>query len=390
MGSPESGPRPASAPGRAPVLAVDAALGACFLAALLVERFMLAPDPARSAAAGVVAGAGLAVAIALRRRFPFGAFMLSAAALCLEVLITSPSWLAPYANLLGVFSVALYGSRRQAWWSLGILVGCIAVYFVARGGITAPTQPAGVLLVWMAMWSVGYAMARRREEQRTARRLIQERAVAGERARIARELHDLVGHTVNLMLMQAGAGRRVLDKDPEKARGLLSDLERAGRDALTELDRVLGVLRSDDPDGDRPADASGLALLPDLAQRMTQAGLRVTVRIDADLAELPRSLDLTAYRIVQEGLTNALKHADAGTAEVTLRRDGQWLELVIRDDGRGPAADYRPGRGLLGIRERVALFDGTLAYGPAGRAGFQIAARLPLTTVTAAAGEPAR
>jgi len=355
------------------------------LAALLVERFMLDPGPAREAAAGVLAGVGLGVAVALRRRFPFGAFVVSAAALCLEVVAASPSWLAPYANLLGVFSVALYATRRQAWWGLAILVGCIAVYFAARDDLTAPTQPAGVLLVWLAMWSVGYTMARRREEQQTARRLIQERAVAGERARIARELHDLVGHTVNLMLMQAGAGRRVLDRDPEKARGLLSDLERAGRDALTELDRVLGVLRSDDPDGDRPADASGIALLPDLAKRMTQAGLRVTVRVDAGL-DLPRSLDLTAYRIVQEGLTNALKHADATSAEATLRRDGTCLDVVIRDDGRGPAAGYRPGRGLLGIRERVALFDGTVTDGPAARGGFQVHARLPLAT----AEEPVR
>ncbi|GID30522.1 sensor histidine kinase [Paractinoplanes brasiliensis] len=380
MATPASGTLPVSATGRLPALAVDTVLGAGFLVALLVERFMQAPGPPGSA---VVAGAGLAVATALRRRFPFGAFLLSAAALCLEVLVASPSWLAPYANLLGVFSVALYATRRQARWSLGVLFGCIAVYFTARGGITAPTQPAGVLLVWLAMWSVGYAMARRREEQQTARRLVQERAVAGERARIARELHDLVGHTVNLMLMQAGAGRRVLDKDPEKTRGLLSDLERAGRDALTELDRVLGVLRSDDPGGDQPADASGLALLPDLARRMTEAGLRVTVRIDDGLAELPRSLDLTAYRIIQESLTNALKHADARTAGVSLRRDGQWLEMAIRDDGRGPATDYRPGRGLLGIRERVALFEGTVTYGPAGRAGFQVTARLPLTPAEA-------
>ncbi|GIH23553.1 two-component sensor histidine kinase [Acrocarpospora phusangensis] len=376
--------------GRTSALAVDGVLGAGFLVALLVERFMLDATPASGwdAAAGVVAGVGLAVAVALRRRVPFGAFVLSAAALCFEVFVASPSWLAPYANLLGVFSVALYAGRRQAWWGLGVLLGCIGVYFAARD-VTAPTQPAGVLLVWLAMWSVGYAMARRREEQQTARRLIQERAVAGERARIARELHDLVGHTVNLMLMQAGAGRRVLDKDPAKARELLSDLERAGRDALTELDRVLGVLRSDDPDGDRPADASGVATLPDLAQRMSQAGLRVTVQVGGGL-DLPRSLDLTAYRIVQESLTNALKHADASGADVTLRRDGPWLEVVIRDDGRGPAVGYRPGRGLLGIRERVALFDGTVTYGPAGRGGFQVHARLPLTAVTTAVEEPAR
>lgn len=376
--------------GRVSVLAGDGVLGVSFLAALLIERFMLAPVPVRYATVSVAVGVGLGVALTLRRRFPFGALVLSATALCVEVLATSPSWLGPYANLLGVYSVALYATRRQAWWSLTILIGCIAVYFAARDDIPTLTQPAGVVVVWLAMWSVGYVTARRREEQRTARQLIQERAVAGERARIARELHDLVGHTVNLMLMQAGAGRRVFDKDPDKARGLLADLERAGRDALTELDRMLGVLRSDDPDGDRPADTSGLSLLPDLAQRISQAGLRVTVELRTDVAGLPRSLDLTAYRIVQESLTNALKHADAHTAAVVVRGDGQWLDVVIRDDGRGPAADYRPRRGLLGIHERVTLFDGSVTFGPADRAGFQVHARLPLTSLTAAAGEPAR
>jgi signal transduction histidine kinase len=224
-------------------------------------------------------------------------------------------------------------------------------------------------------------MARRREEQQIARQLVQERAMAGERARIARELHDLIGHTVNLMLMQAGAGRRVLDRDPAKARDLLTELERAGRDALAELDRVLGVLSSDDPGGDRPVDAYGLDLLPALAERMTEAGLRVTTAIGPGVRNLPHSLDLTAYRIVQESLTNALKHADAHAARVTVRIDGRWLDITVHDDGRGPAAGYQPGRGLLGIRERAALFGGTATHGPGDTGGFRVHCRLPLASV---------
>ncbi|BCJ55056.1 two-component sensor histidine kinase [Actinoplanes sp. NBRC 14428] len=365
--------------------AADLALAAVFLAALLTERFMLDPVPARYAAAATAAGTAMAVALALRRRLPFGAFLLSGAALCAEALTTPASWLSPYANLLGTFSVALYATARRARWALVVLAGCTAVYFAARDDVVRLTQPTGVLLVWLALWSAGYAMARRREEQRTARELIQERAMTDERARIARELHDLIGHTVNLMLVQAGAGRRVLDHDPERAKGLLSELERAGREALTELDRVLGLLRDEDGAGAWSTEAYGLELLPGLAERMAQAGLRVTVRNEVPPGGLPHSLDLTAYRIVQEGLTNVLKHADARTARVSLRLDDGWLGITVEDNGRGPAGSYRPGRGLLGIRERAALFGGTVTHGPgrdpAGTGGFTMRCRLRATPV---------
>jgi signal transduction histidine kinase len=180
------------------------------------------------------------------------------------------------------------------------------------------------------------------------------------------------------MLMQAGAGRRVLDQAPDKTRELLLDLEQAGRDALAELDRVLGVLRADDPDGGLPSGAPGLAVLPDLAQRMTQAGLRVGVRVDPDMPPLPRSLDLSAYRVVQESLTNAFKHGEARTASVMVSHDGVALGIEVRNDGHGPRPGYVPGRGLLGIGERVALFGGSVEHGAGERGGFWVRARLPL------------
>jgi signal transduction histidine kinase len=362
-------------PGRRPVLAVDATLGGCFLVALLAERFMLDPVPAGDAVAAVIAGVVLAAAVALRRRLPFTAFLLSAVALCLEALATPVSWLSPYANLLWVYSVARHASRWRAWWGLAGTVVCILVYFTARDGVLQPTQPLGVLVVWPAMWTAGYAMARRQEEQETVRRLDRERAVAVERSRIARELHDLIGHTVNLMLVQAGAGRRLLDQDPVRARDLLLDLERSGRDALTELDRVLGVLGAARPEPEQELGADGLGMLPDLARRMTEAGLPTTVDVGPEVGELPRSLDLTAYRIVQEGLTNALRHAAATRAWVTLRGDDGWLEITVRDDGRCAADGYRPGRGLIGIGERAAMFGGTVTHGP-GRDGFSLRCRL--------------
>jgi signal transduction histidine kinase len=195
-------------------------------------------------------------------------------------------------------------------------------------------------------------------------------------------LHDLIGHTVNVMLVQAGAGRRMLDRDPEQTRELLAGLEQTGRDALTELDRVLGVLRPDVPGTDSPGadqpESAGLANLPELARRMTEAGVRVSVRVEPDLSPLPRSLDLSAYRIVQEALTNALKHGEAGSARVTVRRDGRAVDIEVRDDGRGAPPGYAPGRGLLGIGERVALFGGRVEHGPGDRGGFRLRAVLPL------------
>lgn len=369
-------------------LVVDASLGAIFLIMLLVERLVVAPVPHASIPVAVAVAIGIAGGLALRRRVPLAAYVLNSAALIVGVLAMPPSPLSPYANLIGLFSVGLYATRRRAWWGLVGFLAVMPAYFAAVGPPYRPTPIGGVLFVWALAWAVGYGSARRREEQRAARRLMRQQVVADERARIARELHDLIGHTVNLMLVQAGAGRRVLDSDPEKTRELLVGLEQTGRDALTELDRVLGVLRRDRRGADsRDVDsagadgreiAPGLADLPDLAQRMTQAGIRVSVQVEPELSQLPRSLDLSAYRIVQEALTNALKHGEAVSAGVTVRRDGQVLVIEVRDDGRGAHSGYVPGRGLLGIGERVALFGGSLEHGPGERGGFELRALLPL------------
>src|SRR5439155_22334920 len=187
-----------------------------------------------------------------RRRLPLAAYVFGSAGLMVETLAGVPSALSPYANQIGVYSVGLYATRRRAPWGLVVMVAGVAVYFRAAPGQFNLAQPAGVLFVWLLAWGIGYSTARRREEQAAARLLARQQAVAEERTRIARELHDLIGHTVNLMLVQAGAGRRMLDRDPEQTRELLAGLEQTGRDALTELDRVLGILRRDGPDGGDP------------------------------------------------------------------------------------------------------------------------------------------
>jgi signal transduction histidine kinase len=361
-------------------LQVDSALGALFLALLLVERWVVAPVPSGELPLATGLGVVLAAALALRRRIPLAAHVLGAVALVAEALTVTPSLFSPYANQILVYSVGRHATRPRAWCGLVIQVVGVAAYFAAVDP-QHPSRAARVLFVWLLAWAVGYAIARRRAEQAVARALVRRQAVADERTRIARELHDVLGHTISLMLVQAGAGRRLLAEDPPRAGDLLLGMEQTGRDALTELDRVLGVLREP---GDRDADRAtppGVADLAGLAERMRRAGLRVTLRLDPGPDPLPRSLDVSVYRIVQETLTNALRHSEAGSAVVEVRRDAaapDVLDVEVRDDGRGAPADLVPGRGLLGIRERVALFDGRVEYGPTGRGGFRVHVRLPI------------
>ena len=182
-------------------------------------------------------------------------------------------------------------------------------------------------------WGFGYSLARRREEQGRAERAIRRQVVAEEDARMARELHDIIGHTVNLMVVQAGAARVVLDSDPSLSRELLTRMETTGREALTDLDQVLGTLRAQqfDPDADSPV-SPGLAQLPDLVSRLGGSQVDVSLFVEPAI-ELPRSLDLSAYRIVQEALTNVLKHAAPCSATVAVRRADDVVVVEVTDNG---------------------------------------------------------
>jgi signal transduction histidine kinase len=250
----------------------------------------------------------------------------------------------------------------------------IAAYFAGEQEPVAPAVPAGVVFAWLLTWAAGYAAARRRDRQEDDRRLMRRDAVLDERHRIARELHDLIGHTMSVMLVRTGAARVVLDRDPEKAREILTGVERTGREALDELDRVLGVLRRDDGTDLQP----GLAELPRLVQRTTEAGMTVTVSVEPPQPHLPGSIDLSAYRIVQEALTNAFRHGRAATAAVVVRCDRHHVEVEVTDDGDGPPPGYQAGRGLLGIGERAAVFGGTIEHGRGAGGGFRVRAMLPL------------
>jgi signal transduction histidine kinase len=202
--------------------------------------------------------------------------------------------------------------------------------------------------------------------------------VAAERARIARELHDVISHNVSVMVVQAAAGKDVFEAQPERARDVLGSIESIGREALVELRRLLGVVSPDDAE-----ETSGfspqprLGRLPELLEQVGAGGLQVELNVEGRPRELPAGVELSAFRIVQEALTNTLKHARASRAEVGLRYTDTGLEVEVIDDGVAGSGGGR-GRGIVGMRERAALFGGELSAGPRPAGGFRVRAWMPL------------
>ena len=204
-----------------------------------------------------------------------------------------------------------------------------------------------------------------------------------ERGRIARELHDVVAHNVSMIVVQAGAAARVLDGDQPDVRNALEVIASTGRETVDEMRALLGVVRSDDgPAALKPQ--PGLADLEQLVSGVREAGLPVTLRIEGSPRPLPPALDLSAFRIVQEALTNTLKHAGPAQAQVTIRYEDGLVTLEITDTGHGPQGARGTGHGLVGMRERAAMFGGQLEAGQADGGGFTVRARLPLTTAVPA------
>ena len=215
---------------------------------------------------------------------------------------------------------------------------------------------------------------RAEREREAAARL----AVAEERARIARELHDIVAHAVSVMVLQVGAVRHKLPDELAGDREALSSVERAGRTALDEMRRLLGAMR-DEQDEVSFVPQPGLDGLDSLLEDVTRAGLPVELHVDGEPFPLPRGVDLSAYRIVQEGLTNALKHAHASTANVTVRYALDELQIEVRDNGVGSSTTDGLGHGLVGVRERVKIYGGEMSAGAANGGGFVLSTRLPLS-----------
>jgi signal transduction histidine kinase len=233
---------------------------------------------------------------------------------------------------------------------------------------------------WIIAWLVGALVRSRRLYVQAQTRERDERAltaIAEERNRIARELHDVIGHSVSVMTVQASAVRRLMRVDQAKERAALETVEATGREALAEMRRMVGVLRSASgaPDLTPPPT---LEQLDRLVENFRTAGLPVDVETSGEPVPLPPGLDLTAYRLVQEGLTNTLKHAQATRAVVRVRYRPDVLVLSVCDDGRGPDDSAPPGNGLMGMRERVAVFGGRLTTGTAPGGGYELCAELPL------------
>jgi signal transduction histidine kinase len=308
---------------------------------------------------------------------------------------------------LGAWGRNLRRSRRIRLLIIAVMFIWLAVaWFMAHEGFT-PDDVSGELppllaallnslIINMAFFGFAYALgdaARRQAELRAqavqlraAQAVAGERAVIGERVRIARELHDVVAHHVSVMGIQAAASRRVLDKDPDRARAMLSGVEDSARTAVDELRRMLGALRDTGGGTEQQPAGATLERIQELIDRAREAGLTATSNVYGDPVPLPGSVSQAAYRIVQEAVTNTLKHAHATTLDVRIRYLAGELEIDVADDGRGPAPGPDGGLGLIGMRERVAVHDGVLESGPRTGGGFRVRARLPLTRDLVPAG----
>jgi signal transduction histidine kinase len=338
-----------------------------------------------------VVGVGLAILhvapLAVRRRWPelvLGAMAVTGA---VYVLVGFPPVGLGPAILAAVYTVAVYRPRSRSVPAVAGVTVAMAVLVVASGA-GLDTAVANVLVFGVA-WALGDR--NRQAQQRAAfehdrvealertREELARRAVVEERLRIARELHDVVAHALSVIAVQAGAGRMVGEDSPSTAREALALIETASRSALGEMRRLLMVLRSDEGEVESLVPSPGLSGLEGLVVATVRSGLPVEVRIHGDRVALPAGVDLAAYRIVQEALTNVRKHAHASRASVVVCYEPDELRIEVLDDGVGPCAIGRlgAGHGLVGMRERAALYGGTVETGPGVHGGFRVTARIP-------------
>ncbi|MFI6325839.1 sensor histidine kinase [Nonomuraea sp. NPDC050556] len=318
--------------------------------------------------------------LAARRYFPLAAFW----AVLLAALATHDhaTWITVLACAVAAYSAVLHSRHRP------VAIGCLVLATVLAGvafkdaaadlpswmGPFVVLLTAGVAAGGVRYWRQRLAGVQLAQEEATRR------AVEGERARIAAELHDVVTHNVNVMVIQAGAARKVMDAAPDRSKQAMLAVEASGRAAMAELRHVMGLLAGPDSDrADTRADGlepqPGLGQLDALIDRVRAAGVPVSAEIDVPAALSP-GVELTAYRVVQEALTNTLKHGGGASATVVIGHAGGWLEIDVSDAGGRARRGEGEGRGLIGLRERLALYGGTLEAGPS-RDGYRTRARLP-------------
>jgi signal transduction histidine kinase len=350
-----------------------------------------APDAPQSTLwFAVPAIAVTAATLFARRRFAFAApaaYWVVAAALSFV-----DGRLFPFSTsvfLLGMATSFLLGNVRDAFQArvgLAVVFGGAAIVVYNKPG-HSKSELIFIPLVFGICWLAGFALRERAAEAEAAearaaeaereREVAARIAVAEERARIARELHDVVAHAVSVMVLQVGAVRHKLPETLAEDREALQGVERAGRSALAEMRRLLSAMRREEDDLEL-APQPGVDGLDALVQEVGRAGLPVELHVEGDRLALPPAIDLSVYRIAQEGLTNALKHARASRAELALRYDPEAVRIEVRDDGEGPSAGDGLGHGLVGIRERVKIYGGDMSAGAVEGGGFVLSARLPL------------
>jgi signal transduction histidine kinase len=328
--------------------------------------------------------------VAVRRRWPLGVGSVAILSNAVMGLVSGYGTSIAHAAgwMCALYAIAVWTDTRRFLIGLGVYVtGNVISYFGPGSNLndTLIFTWLPILVMVLVRGAVrgrqlqAETLAARAELLERERDLLAHEAVAEERARIARELHDLVAHNVSVMVVQAGAERVALGDEQSSTRAALTSIEQSGRQALGEARRLLGMLR-------RNGDGEGLEPQPSvehidlLVEQIERAGLPVKLEVQGERTALPAGVDLCAYRIVQEGLTNALKHAGPAHAEVLLRYEPRGLDVEVRDDGRGTAVPNGDGagHGLIGMRERVALYGGALATGPREGGGFEIRAHLPL------------
>jgi signal transduction histidine kinase len=388
---------------RARPLLVDAIVALAVLAAGLsvllaptdYARFGLRePDPL-----GVVLIVLSCLPLIWRRVAPLGVLLVVAVPTAISTAHSYASGAGGLSVLIAVYTVAAYRRRSEAFVGLvaGLVTFLVSLPFAAATSEVSGTDIVAVVGIVFAAHafgrSIGFRRAYTAELELRAERLEQAResdlraVIAEERGRIARELHDVVAHHVSVMTVQASAAQRTLDRDPGRSREAMAAVEQTGRQALVDMRRIVGVLRADGEDACDRAPQPGTDDLCALVEQVREAGLRTEVVVSGHQRRLPPGVDLTVYRIVQEALTNTLKHGGPTQALVSINFGTDAIGVEVRDQGRGAAAnlatDGRPrGHGLLGMRERVALYGGHLQAGPRPGGGYEVSAHIPLEHVS--------
>jgi signal transduction histidine kinase len=329
------------------------------------------------------------LAAGLRRLWPLCSIAIVQAGACVMAL-DGKGVIGLVPQMAVMYIVALRLSRLRSLIVLAVVLITNAVCVYLRDASGGPSENMEVLILSgliAAGWTLGYAVRQQRAYSDAMRdqadRRAEERAraqVAEERLRIARELHDVVAHSMSLIAVQAGVANYVLEARPEEAARVLSSIEQASRSALRDTRRLLGLLRDHDGVQMMPGlgPAPGLGDLDDLVARTKAAGVRVDLEVRGRRTSLPAGVDLAAYRIVQEALTNVVKHSAAASGRVVVAYEDDGLRIEVTDDGRGGSMDGVEGHGIVGMRERAGLYGGEFRAGPLAERGFEVAVRLPL------------